>query len=38
MEDPTKGTTTPVSETIEKAKAIGRNAIDKGYETACEYA
>lgn len=38
MKDAASGMTTAAADTIEKAKDIGRDTIDKGYEGAGEYA
>jgi hypothetical protein len=38
QESKTNGVTTVAAETIEKARDMGREAIDKGYEGAREYA
>src|ERR1700730_9626242 len=38
IKDAARGMTTAAADTIEKAKDIGRDTIDKGYEGAGEYA
>jgi hypothetical protein len=38
MKDAASGMTAAAADTIEKAKDIGRDAVDKGYEGAREYA
>jgi hypothetical protein len=38
IKDAARGMTTAAADTIEEAKDIGRDTIDKGYEGAGEYA